>query len=217
MKVRAVLDYKNISYERRNALGKPIFEIRRRGRIGKVPALELDGEFICDSTDIAHALEKRFPEPPILPSSPRERGLCHALEDWADEALYFIGLYYQWIEPQGRKMVPQAFGKRLMGRAAVLYFERVIKRQVLGHGTARKPPEHILSDLRRNLESIEAMLDGQKFLLGSRPYLCDFAVASMLHYLRRTPVGGQEIESHKAIVDYLERMKALRADKRAVG
>ena len=63
LKVRAILDHKQVEYERRNVLGPALVELWRRGRIGKVPALEIDGALVCDSTDIAHELERRFPDP----------------------------------------------------------------------------------------------------------------------------------------------------------
>ena len=73
MKIRGILDYKDLPYERVMVLGRPLLELWRRGRIGKVPALDIDGELVCDSTDIAHVLERRFPTPPILPATARER------------------------------------------------------------------------------------------------------------------------------------------------
>src|SRR4030095_5065510 len=111
LKVRAILDYKGIPYERVSVLGPRMFEVRRRGRIGKVPALDVDGRFIVNSTGIAHERERLFPSPSILPSDPRQRALDHALEDWADEALYFIGLHYQWLGDAGAPMVAAGFGQ----------------------------------------------------------------------------------------------------------
>src|SRR4249919_506362 len=90
MKVRAVLEYKGLPYEKRPALSHAT-EIFKRSKVGKVPALDIDGELIVDSTDICHELERRFPEPSVLPNDPRDRARSHALEDWTDESLYFFG------------------------------------------------------------------------------------------------------------------------------
>lgn len=210
MKVRAILDYKRIAYRRVAALGRPLFEVRRRGRVGKFPALEIDGRLIVDSTDIAHELERAYPEPPILPEDPRERALCHALEDWADEALYFIGLYFQWWDPAGARMVPQAFGRSLLGRAAYLVFRRRVRAQLRGQGTARKPAEHVRADLERELDAVVALIAPGPFLLGERPYLCDFSLAGQLVYMSRPPATQAALERRPAIGAYLERMRALR-------
>jgi glutathione S-transferase len=207
MKVRAILDYKNVAYERVNPLGPTLLKLRRRGKTGKVPAVEIDGEMIVDSTDIAYAIDERFPEPPLLPADPRERGLCHALEDWADESLYFIGLYYRWYEAEGRKPIPRAFGKSPMGWIAYRFYLRRILGQVRGQGTLRKTPEHVRRDLERQLDAVEGMLRPGPYLLGEQPYLCDFALWGQLNYLDRTPVGGEAIKARLPIVLYLERMK----------
>ena len=212
LKVRAILDHKRIPYRRVNALGKPILDVRRRGKIGKLPALEIDGELICDSTDIAYELERRVPEPAILPSDPRERALCHALEDWADESLYFVGLYFQWWDPAGLALVPQAFGQGAVGRVAFAAFRRVIHRQLRGQGTARKPADHVRRDLDRHLDACDALYAGRSFALDTPgPMLCDFALLGQLRYLARTPVGGPAVAARPAVTGFLDRMRALRA------
>ena len=207
MKVRAILDYKRLPYERVNPLGPTILTLRRRGRTGKVPAVEIDGELIVDSTDIAYALDQRLSDPPLLPAEPRERGFCHVLEDWADESLYFIGLYYRWHEAEGRKPIPDAFGKSLSGRIAYRFYLRRILGQMRGQGTLRKAPEHVRRDLERHLDAVEAILASRPYLLGDRPYLCDFALWGQLNYLNRTPVGGEAIKPRQAIGSYIVRMK----------
>lgn len=206
MKVRAILDYKGVPYERVTPLGSAMLKLRRRGKTGKVPAVEIDGELIVDSTDIAYAIDEKFPAPPLLPSDARERGLCHALEDWADESLYFIGLYYRWYEAEGRKPVPAAFGKSASGRILYRYYLRMILAQIRGQGTLRKTPEHVRRDLERHLDAIEGMLAARPYLLGDRPYLCDFALWGQLNYLNRTPVGGQAIKPRQTIGSYIARM-----------
>jgi glutathione S-transferase len=211
MKVRAILEYKRIEYERVMVLGAPMIELWRRGKIGKVPALDVDGTLICDSTDIAHELERRFPEPAIIPRNARERGLCHALEEWADESLYFIGIYYQWLDPEGAPLTPRAFERvPVLGRAAYELYLRRITKQVRNQGTGRKPPEHIRRDLERHLDAVQGLVDGREYLLERGPMLCDFALAAQLHYLRRTPVGGRALAEPAAIERYLDRMKAHR-------
>ena len=223
MKVRAILDYKRLEYRSVNPL-RHVGMIRRRGGIGKVPALDIDGELIVDSTDIAYALDARFPDPPLLPADPRQRGLAHALEDWADESLYFIGLYYRWYEAEGRKPIAGVFRQAspLLGAIAYHFYLRLVLGQIRKQGTLRKSPEHVAKDLERHLEAIEAILSrsvsgGQAsismepgpFLLGDQPYLCDFALWGQLNYLNRTPVGKAAIAGRAAIGTYLERISAL--------
>lgn len=213
MKVRSILDYKKLPYERIAVLGPSLMELLRRSPVRKVPALDIDGRMIVDSTDIAHEIERLFLEPSILPSDPYLQGLSHALEDWSDEALYFLGLYFQWIEPRGRPMVRTAFGSSPLGVLARLFYQRRIAKQLRGQGTARKALPHIVIDLDRELSSLSAMLGRHPFLLGDRPYLCDFAVNAQLVYMSRPPGSAEILRRYSALGDYMERMKALRPGK----
>jgi glutathione S-transferase len=210
LKVRAVLDYKGLAYQRVPIIRRANFaHVRQKGRIGKAPALEIGGTLYVDSTDICYELEKRFPSPPVLPPSPRDRARCHAIEEWSDESLYFVGLYFQWFDAEGRKMVPQVFGRGLAAQLTYRFFLRRILRQLQGQGTGRKPPDMVRNDLARHLDAIAQLTADGGFALGSQPYLCDFALLGQLIYLSRTPAGGRLIAERRAIGDYLERMKSL--------
>lgn len=211
MKVRTILKYKGITYERVPALGASLPELVKRSPVRKVPALDIDGRLIVDSTDIAHEIERLFPEPPIIPAEPRLRGLSHALEDWSDEALYFLGLYFQWHDPRGKRMLRLAFGATPLGIGARLFYQRRIAAQLRGQGTARKTAEHVAADLRRELAALVDILGDQPFLLGNAPYLCDFAVNAQLAYMARPPGSADILREHGALQAYMERMKQLPA------
>jgi glutathione S-transferase len=211
LKVRAILDYKGVPYERVPVLGPRFWELRRRSRTGKVPAVEFDGRLVTDSTRIAHEIEQLFPAPALLPADARQRALGHVLEDWADESLYFIGLHFQWLDAEGAPMVARAFGKSPLGRAALTFYRRRIRRQVVGQGTGRKPAEEIADDLERQLAAIDALLAPGPYLLGDTPGLCDFAVMAQLVYLSRPPGSARILARHPLIGAYLDRMRTLRA------
>jgi glutathione S-transferase len=211
LKVRTALEHKGLEYRRISVLnGRVRRDLVRRGKIGKVPALDIGGRLFVDSTDICHEIERRFPSPPLLPADARQRALCHALEDWADESLYFVGLYYQWFDAEGRRMVPAVFGRGPVGALLYRYFLRRILRQLWGQGTSRKTPEHVRADLARHLDAVDGLVAGGAFLLGEAPLLCDFALFGQLVYLGRTPVGGRALAERAAIQAYLARLKDRR-------
>ena len=213
LKVRSILDYKGLPYTSINPLGKPILELRKR-TVGKVPVLDIDGRLVADSTVIAHEIERLAPSPSLFPADRRARAQCHVYEDWADESLYWTGLYLQWIEPEGAKKVPRAFGSSVVGKVGYVYFARLIERQLKGQGTARKPLAMVREDLARNLDACDALVESGGFLLGEAPMVCDFAVAAQLVYLSRTPLGGAAMEG-RPVQAYLARMKALRSSASA--
>jgi glutathione S-transferase len=204
MKVRAILDRKGLEYRTVNPLAARGL-LGRRGT-GKVPAIEIGGRFVTDSTDIAYALDEHRPDPPLLPSDPRQRALCHVIEDWADESLYFLGLYYRWFEAEGRKPIAAVFGSSVKGRLAYRFYLRRVLGQLRGQGTLRKSADHVERDLDRNLDAAERLLSRGPYALGARPYLCDFALWGQLNYLNRTPVGREAIGRRKALVEFVERI-----------
>lgn len=207
LKIRAILEHKGLDYTRRPLTPTSLLRLTRQGGIGKVPALEMDGRLVVDSTDIAHALDALVPDPPLLPADARARALCHVIEDWADESLYFLGLWFMWQHPEGARLVPQAF-KGPMKLVFPVYRRRVLA-QLHGQGTGRKSAAHLVDDLARHLDAAEALLDAP-FLFGEAPTLADFALAAQLVYLSRTPVGGARIGERARIGAYLERVRALR-------
>jgi glutathione S-transferase len=209
LKVRAILDYKGLPCVRVPILRPTnLLKVLRHGKIGKAPAIELDGRLLVDSTDIAYEVEARFPEPSIIPADPGQRALCHALEEWADESLYFVGLYFQWDDLEGRKMIPQVFGSSLYARAMYRFYLHRVRKQTKGQGTARKPLDHVRRDLERHLDAVEQLVRPGLYLLGERPYLCDFAMLGQLTYLGRTPEGSRRLAARPAIQHYLQRLKA---------
>ena len=107
-KVKSVLMYQRAEFKTVSAMAPRQWLALRRHGIGKVPALDVGGRLVVDSTDICHALNGLFPTRPVLPSDPRERALCHAIEEWCDESLYFIGLQKVWLDPANGQSVKAA-------------------------------------------------------------------------------------------------------------
>lgn len=210
IKVRALLDHKALAYRRVSAFSPALIDVMRRGRIGKVPALDIDGRFVADSTDIAHAIEQHAPAPRVLPAEPHARALNDALEDWCDEALYFIGLHYQWIDHEGAPMVPKAFGRSIAGRIGYRIYHRRIVHQLRGQGTGRKPEAHIASDMQRAADTVQGLVERSPFLLGDAPMLCDFALYGQMVYWSRAPKTARALAQRPAVGGFLARMMAVR-------
>jgi glutathione S-transferase len=211
IKVRAMLQHKGLRFSAVDALQpRRWWALRKRGP-GKVPALEIGHRFVADSTDIAYELERLYPAAPLLPGNARERALCHALEEWADEAIYFIALHYLWLHPRSLGKAQRLFGSGPLAWLGYRFYLGMVRRQVHGQGTGRKTPAHIERDLLRHLRSAEALLEGHDFLLGSQPWLCDFALFGQLAFLLRTRASRELVCARPVLVRYVDRMRAMAA------
>jgi glutathione S-transferase len=93
-----MLDYKGIPFKRRDLI--PVVSkgmLRAAGFPGvTVPALKLDGERIQGSREIARALERVQPEPPLFPADPTARAAVEEAEAWGDEVLQPLARRVLW-------------------------------------------------------------------------------------------------------------------------
>jgi len=209
LKVRAALDFKGIDYRRINIQGPGFARFHRRSPTGQVPALEVDGTVVTDSTEILYWLDSHHPEPALWPSDAALRSRCHLLEDWADESLYWYGIYYRWQEPEGIRSAGVAFPKPLRAVATQLIGAGA-RRRLSAQGMGRRPAHLVALELDRHLEMLALELRDTPWLLGEAPYACDIAVASQLLYLWRTPFGRPRVEAHAALMGYLDAFRTLR-------
>jgi len=84
-----------------------------------------------------------------------------------------------------------------------------IERQLHGQGTGRKSPAHVRADLERQLDAIEGLLADHEYLLGTGPYLCDFALRSQLEYLTLAPATREVLRDRCALKRYVARMPGV--------
>ncbi|HBC55532.1 MAG TPA: hypothetical protein DCZ03_00070, partial [Gammaproteobacteria bacterium] len=157
-KIRRILNYKGQTFKVREVsiMDTAKGTIKKVNRIGKLPALDIDGKIVCDSTNIAYALEERFPNPPVIPTDPRQRALVHVLEDWADESLYFYEMHLRFTLPHNAdktlaSLLAQepSLIKLLVPIAVPASMKRITKTQ----GVGKKPIEMVCQDITRHISS----------------------------------------------------------------
>jgi len=107
-KVRVVLAMKNLPYE--------IVDVRKDDRKSlieytgqrKVPSMDYNGQRLIDSTLISALLEEKHSVNSIYPDGASNRGLCLAMEDWADEVLIHANHAIRRTEtPEARQKAEQ--------------------------------------------------------------------------------------------------------------
>ena len=121
-------------------------------------AIEIEGELIVDSTDIAYELERQFPEPPVIPTELTTapyatRSRTGRTSPFISSAFITAGSSARDAEPSRRRS-----GNPRWDRSHTVRIFGVSLRQLKGQGTLRKSPGHVLRDLHRHLDAIEDLL-----------------------------------------------------------
>ncbi len=183
-KARWALDYKGIPY-RRKALfpGLHRFQLRRLPA-SSVPVLIDGGDWVQGSSEILDALDRRYPERPLLPDGPRERQACAEWEAFLDREIgehirrlcYFhllgrpdlVGYFFCYGQST---LWPLAF------RVAYPFLrpKLVEAYDIRAEGAARSA-----AALRAALDRLGEALKGRSFLVGERLTRADITAASML-------------------------------------
>ena len=183
-KVRLILDYKGLEYRKIEVTpGVGQLEVYRMSGQRQVPVLKDGDTVIADSTEIALYLERKYPEKPILPTDPKQKGLCLLMEEWADEA---IGV-------KARQVIVGALNKYPNFRTSILPKETpdVLKSLVgavpaefldllgTGVGLGGEPLKKAENALKQNLEALCLILEDSPYLVGDQPTLADLTVAGL--------------------------------------
>jgi glutathione S-transferase len=185
-KVRAALRAKRLPFHEVLATRKvfaehPIF----RDGIRSLPVLTTpDGEVVADSTDIIDLLERRHPEPALVPPSPWLRVVALLLEAYADEWLLIAAMHHRWSFPAenreyllaetGRSLVPDASPAEQRRAGEKLERNFLTGLPLLGITDETKPA--IDAWYLELLAQLDAHLVVHPFVLGPRLSLADVAL-----------------------------------------
>lgn len=183
-KVRLILDYKGLTYRKIEVTpGIGQVELFRMTGQRQVPVLKDGNQIVADSTEIAKYLDRQYPERPIIPTDPLQRGLCLLMEEWADES---IGM-------KSRKALfgaisqDQNLRKSLLPTTTPDIFKNLVEvipsdlLKVLGFGVGYSPDvvKSAKTDLKQDLEALCLLLSERPFLISDQPTLADLAVAGL--------------------------------------
>jgi glutathione S-transferase len=193
-KVRLILDYKDLEYRKIEVTpGLGQLELLQKSGSRQVPVLKDGSTYIADSTEIAMYLERKYPERPIIPTDPKERGVCLLIEEWADES---IGV-------KGRKAFAGALNKNQNFRTSLLpdkvpgFLKSVVSSvpsevfDILGTGVGLGSDaiKEANTALKQDLEALCLLLEDRPYLVSDTPTLADLAVAG-LSMLLKFPSGS---------------------------
>lgn len=216
IKVQRILQYKRLPFR-----VEEVGWIERAQRLPelaasrKLPVLNYNGVRIEDSSVIAHALEARHPGPPLIPADALLAARCHFLEEWADEALYWYGLYEQRRMTNPR-VVTDAYFAGLPDEFKSSTVEQALQRaddNLDRQGVGRYPPEKVQADVRRGLDALLSFVRAEGFVAGAALSLADIAIFAQFH--RRSagtnPWLESELSAQPDLSAWMERVNRLTA------
>jgi len=149
-----------------------------------------DMKAVTDSTPIIRQLEAMSPERSVLPTDPALAFIDYLLEDFGDEWVTKYMFHYRWYPEadadNAGTMLPLGYSVSVSSeqhKQLKAYFsERQIGRlYVVGSNDTTAPT--IDASYRRYLQAMEAHLETQPYMLGSRPGAGDFAMFGQLTQL----------------------------------
>ena len=212
-KVHMALVFKGLGYKTRHC--KTPNEVKRYNTRGRVPILILNGERIVDSTDILTELDRRFPNPSLLPADPRARALVKILEDWADEVLYFYGVYTRWCVPENFARIRSNILAKLplpLRWIAPAIISRKVRGRVEGQGVGVKDPATVRREVLECLDALDALLAPGSFAVGDAFTRADLSLASIVDQFSLAAINpdlATEVQKRGNIVAWLARVRAV--------
>ena len=202
-KVRCYLRYKRIPFEDREVNAYVLMWLgRRKTGVVAMPLLRTpEGQWMQDSSETIEFLERRFPERPVMPTSPRRRFVAYWLEAWGDEWWIPIAMQTRWCHEENYPLFEHDAGNALLPgfpaplrRYAVARVARRLRSYLRPVGVRAEQYELLMRWTDRMLDLLETHFSQHRYLMGDRPTLADFSlVATMYGHLGRDPWPAREL------------------------
>lgn len=215
VKVRAYFRYKGIPHEWIVRSLDCMEEYQRYAKLPLIPCVVAPDETAMqDSTPIIEALEKKFPDPSIIPDDPAAAFLSALLEEYGDEWGNKHMFHYRWTYKAdqqatadwiSRETMPDASEEERAGIKSML-LDRMPKR-LFFVGSSPETLEQIEGSYKRLLRYLNDHLLNREYLFGGRPALADFGMWAQLYQLSIDPTPARVMRSgYPNVMEYVERM-----------
>lgn len=198
-KTRSYLRKKGIPFIERLP-SDPLFreKIRVQSGTARIPQLLTpEGTVVQDSVEILDVLEKRFPQLPAIPATPRQRVFVHLMELLASQGLVKLAWMHRWLFEGNFSFVKMDFGRSFKPQGSdeeLMKYGNLIADKMMSGGGLPEATDERLAFLDKQylglLERVEAHLIQHPYFLGGHPSAADYAIMGALHaHLGRDPVG----------------------------
>lgn len=183
--------------------------VRARTGLAMIPTVVTpDDDTWQDSSDILDKLEALHPDPPLYPTTPRQRVLGHLVELFTDEFMMLAGVHYRWSFPESATKAVADFIASTGNAATATRFAASVQMFTKMAGVSFETIPHLEANTIETLDAFEAHLAVHPYLLGARPSLGDCALFGPLYphfYLDAVP-GRLLRERFPNVCWWIERM-----------
>ncbi len=186
----------------------------RKAPKGKLPFIR-DGEtVVADSTLIRLYLEKKYGIDFDRGLSTRERGVAWSVEKMLEDHMYWVLIYWRWLDEENFAKGPSAFFKRVPGIVRPLIERAVLKRirrNLWGQGFGRHSDIEKVTMALRGIDALSQVLADNRYFMGAQSCGADatvfaFIAAGITPYFR-SPVQ-EKLAATANLVAYHDRMMA---------
>lgn len=211
-KVRRALLYKGLAFELREPTAPEDYQ-RWNPKSGRLPVLAIGEESIEDSTAILFALDRRYPDPPLLAGDPTVSAQQRQLEDWADESFLWYFMKYRHMVGGGMVLPLARSGGEEPAPAPEEPDKggglRRLAAWLRAGGTWERPITGLLRELALRLDDLVKFLGARPFFYADRLSMADLSVYSMLFTMRNDSIPGasQLLAQRPTLVAFMERVE----------
>jgi glutathione S-transferase len=209
-KPRPALRYKHVPFDEILPTQQAYREvIRPRTGLSQIPVLVTpEDEVFQDSSVILDEIERRFPEPPLYPTTPRQRMLGYLLEIYNDEFLLLAGVHYRWSYEESKTKAIADFVALSGDPDTATRFAEGVQGFTRMAGVSEATIPAIEAHAKALLRAFDAHLASEPYVLGGRPSLGDCALIGLLYpHLYLDAVPGRLIrEIAIRVCHWIERM-----------
>jgi len=192
------------------------YQTNTRG-LGKAPKGKLpyvrDGEtVVADSTLIRMYLEQKYGVDFDRGLSPRERGIGWSVDKMLEDHLYWVMVYWRWLNDENFEKGPRNFFRRVPAPLRPLVIpmvRRQIRKTMHAHGLGRHSETEMTAMAVRAIDALSQILGESRYFLGDQPCGADATVFAWVAQCLVPPFDSPVRDRMAAVpnlVAYNERM-----------
>ena len=210
-KVRRALNYKDVPFEIHEVARARVAEgdYGHVSPTGKFPSIRDGDTVVWDSTDILYHLESAYGGPSLVPTGARDAALAHAIEEWADESLYFYEMTMRLTWEHNLDAALDEFARTLPGVPKPHLKSLIVEaatRLTEAQGVGRKPRDQVVRDVDRHFGALDGLLAGRRWLVGDALSIADIAVIAQINALRYAQEAEAALRATRHVLDWIARV-----------